>query len=301
MTVGGGHLKNHRVSSHPLTNWTSLPRNLAPVSREIWWKLPRVGSRRLVAPIEGQHRRHADDELAAGRDVRGRERRIDVGIPDRFQAITQIAAEPLDPLGEEVAMSVDPDAGVEEVIAELPARLLEDVHVHPPGCAEDEGNPAERVGALRPPRGISARAQALADARAGARAEDVVVAELDEPRARLPHCCSRAPKSRCQGLRSRSVTSTSANGFGGGRSGSMDTASKAANSPSRRCPSSSLSGAGRRPTGTAASAARHPHGRAGARAGGRARSASARPRRCRTRTDGRVVPARCRRGRRPRE
>ncbi len=69
MTVGGGQLKNHRVSSRALTNSTSLPSTRVPVSTEIWWKLPRVGIERLVAPIEGQHRRHADDELAAGRHV----------------------------------------------------------------------------------------------------------------------------------------------------------------------------------------------------------------------------------------
>src|SRR4029450_921067 len=67
------------------------------------------------------------------------------------------------------------------VVAQLARALLEDVRVQPPGCAEDEGDAAEDIGAFRPARGISSRAQALADGRAGARAEDVVMAELDDP------------------------------------------------------------------------------------------------------------------------
>src|SRR5262249_56182991 len=102
------------------------------------------------------------------------------GIVDGFRAVTEVEAKPLDQLRKQKAVGVDPDADLGEVVAELTAPLLEDVRVQPPGRAEDVGESAQHVGALRPLRGFSSRAEPLANAHAGARAEDVVVTDLDE-------------------------------------------------------------------------------------------------------------------------
>ena len=100
----------------------------------------------LLAPVEGQHRCHAADELLARHDIRGRQRGVDVRVAGGLEAVPEIAAKSLDLLGEERAVGGDPDAGLGEVVAELGTPLLEDVHVHPPPRAEDERQAAEDIG-----------------------------------------------------------------------------------------------------------------------------------------------------------
>jgi hypothetical protein len=138
------------------------------------------GIERLVTAVESEHRSHADDELAPRLHVRGHQGGVDVGKAEGLHPVTQVAAQSPDRVGEELAVRVQPGAILGEVVAELTARLLKDVHVQPPWRAEYEGDAAEDVRALRKARDVSAGAQTLPDAEAGPRAEEVVVTELDE-------------------------------------------------------------------------------------------------------------------------